>query len=106
MALFRLFNTPQHQRFEYKPRYWDPDKEDLKERLERASGEKKDDVEAMKSRISAHFARRNSRSSESSAYRRREIRRSNIRMALILAIIVFIFYLGLVTLPRFLAFFE
>lgn len=106
MALFRLFGTPKHQRFDYKPRFWDPDKEDLKERLERAAGGKEEDVEAMKSRISAHFARRNSRSYESSEYRRKEIKRSNIRLAIVLAVIIFIVYMGLVSLPRFLAFFE
>lgn len=106
MALFRLFRPPSHQRYEYKPRFWDPEKEELKERLEKAKGEQDVGAEAMKSRISEHFARRISRSSVSSGYRSREINRSNIRLALVLAMIVFIAYLGLVSLPRFLAFFE
>lgn len=106
MALLRLFKPPGHQRYEYKPRFWNPEKEELKERLENASGAKELNTDAMKLRISEHFARRSSRGNVPSGYRMREINRSNFRLALVLAAIIFIAYLGLVALPDFLALFE
>ena len=40
MALrFGLFKTPKHKVFSYKPLYWDPEKEDLNERIKRAQAE-------------------------------------------------------------------
>ena len=40
MALrFGLFKTPKHKVFNYKPLYWDPEKEELNERIKRAQAE-------------------------------------------------------------------
>jgi hypothetical protein len=40
MALrFSFFKTPQHKRFEYTPRVWDPAKEEREERLKRIQDE-------------------------------------------------------------------
>ncbi|MDR1170083.1 MAG: hypothetical protein LBK97_04525 [Prevotellaceae bacterium] len=36
---FSFFKTPQHKRFEYTPRIWDPEKEDREERLKRIQEE-------------------------------------------------------------------
>ncbi len=102
MALFGFIKPPSHQRYEYKPRFWDPEKEELKERLERGNG----DPEAAKSRISEHFSRRSTRGGGYSKYRHKEITRSNLRLAMVLAIIIFIAYLFLVALPDFLTLFE
>jgi hypothetical protein len=35
MALLRFFRVPKHQQYDYKPRFWDPKKEELQERLDR-----------------------------------------------------------------------
>ena len=51
MARFRIFKVPEHQQFEYRPRYWDPkkDKQDaLKDRISKIQGE---GVESTKARI-------------------------------------------------------
>ena len=103
MALFSFFKTPRHQRFEYKPRFYDPQKEKLEEILKNAKGESLTDTELAKSRISSAFRRR----STSSSYAKQAMRRSNF---LLLAIIVVLFgltYLLLtVYLPEFIRLFE
>ncbi|MBK7409677.1 MAG: hypothetical protein IPJ40_17500 [Saprospirales bacterium] len=102
----RFFKPPPHQRYVYKPRFWDPDKEGLRERLDWASGEKKEDAEILKSRIADHFARRSSRGSVDSGYRAREVSRSNFRLVLVLAVIILLTYLVLMALPGYLVMFE
>ena len=101
MALFSFFRTPKHQKFNYIPRYYNPQKERLQEILNDARGEGKSDAEIAKSRISNSFRRR------TGSYRSPNqgfMSRSNI---LLLAIIVVLFgltYLLLtVYLPEFIA---
>ncbi len=105
MSILRFFRPPLHQRYQYKPRFWDPDKEELKERTEKSKGEKKDDPDAMKSRIAGHFARRYTKSSMSGDYRRKEERSSNLRLILILAVIILLAYF-ILTAPDVLQYFE
>lgn len=57
MALLRFFRVPKHQRYEYKPRYWDPQKEELEERLERIKQIQGEGTDAMKARISSGLKR-------------------------------------------------
>ena len=106
MALIRFFKPPPHQRYVYKPRFWDPDKEGLRERVDWASGEKKGDAEIMKSRITDHFARRASRGSVDTGFRQRQVARSNVRLILVLAVIIVLTYLVLTALPGYLVMFE
>ena len=98
MALFSFFKTPKHQKFNYIPRYYDPQKERLEEIINNAKAGNSNDTERAKSRISQNFRRRG----HSSNYNRNVSRRSNI---LLLAIIITLFaltYLLLtVYLPRF-----
>jgi hypothetical protein len=71
MKILSLFTkAPQHQRFKYSPRYYDPVKEELKEResrikleLARERGEQLDDENKHRSRItgSFHAARKRSK---------------------------------------------
>jgi hypothetical protein len=105
MSILRFFRPPLHQRYQYKPRFWDPDKDELKERLEQATGEKKGDTDAMKSRIAGHFARRYTKSSMSGEYRLKQERSSNLRLILILAVIILLAYFVL-TAPNVLQYFE
>lgn len=106
MALLRFFKPPPHQRYEYKPRFWDPEKEDLKDRLERASEEKKGDSEMMKSRISDHFSRRSSKGGVAPGFRERQVASSNFRLVLVLAVIILLTYWVLTAIPGFFAMFE
>lgn len=47
----KFFKTPKNQKFDYKPRYWDPKKEALEERLGKYKAENKGDTEAVKNRL-------------------------------------------------------
>jgi hypothetical protein len=63
MKILSLFTkAPQHQRFKYNPRFYDPVKEELKERedriqseIERARGEVRQESGEYKSRIAGSF---------------------------------------------------
>ena len=57
MAIFRGFKLPSHQKFEYRPRYWNPEKEDLERRLGDHQKMKDHDTDALKSRISMGLKR-------------------------------------------------
>ena len=98
MALFSFFKTPKHQRFEYKPRHWNPEREDVEERV-RLAQRKSESPEAMKSRISSGLRRTyNSHSKRNS----KDYKRSNLRLLLIVAIILMLcYYFVVVYLPRF-----
>ncbi|MCB0641125.1 MAG: hypothetical protein KDC44_05770 [Phaeodactylibacter sp.] len=103
MALFRMFKVPRHQRYEYKPRYWNPEKEELQERLKRIEAMKNPDMDpdAVKRRISGSF--RSGRGWDEGARRARSqaMRRSNIRLLMWIAALIFLAYLALsVYLPR------
>ena len=103
MALFSFFKTPRHQRFEYKPRYYDPRKEKIDQIVKSARGESNSDTELAKTRISSAFRRR----TKSHISTKQSMRKSNI---LLLAIIVILFgltYLLLtVYLPEFIDLFQ
>ena len=86
MALRRFIKLPKHQQYQYKPRYWDPEKEELKERLQRIEALKQGDTEGMKARIASGMKRGYKADSRE---RNKQMTRSN----LVLLIIV-IFLLG------------
>ena len=93
MALLNFFKPPKHQKYKYIPRYWDPKKEDLDERLQKYKGEDgKNDVEAVKARLSKGFTRgAGSGSFQIKAeMRAAETKRSN---RLLLGVIVFLLFL-------------
>ncbi len=104
MALFSFFKTPKHQKFNYIPRYYNPQKEKLDEIIANARGDGQSDTELAKSRISSSFKRRGY---TSSAYSKNATKKSNY---LLLAIIVVLFgltYMLLtVYLPEFMQQFE
>ncbi|MFK7810293.1 MAG: hypothetical protein AB8F74_20990 [Saprospiraceae bacterium] len=58
MALMSFFKRPQHQRFEYNPKYYNPKQEDLEARLRIARNAREGDADAIKSRISSGFKKR------------------------------------------------
>ena len=88
MALMKFFKTPKNQKFDYKPRYWDPKKEELRERLSKYREETKGDTKAVKSRIANGFKRRGGLGyKETREIRTKELRRSN-RVLLITVIVL------------------
>lgn len=84
----RIFRTPRHQRFEYKPRHWDPDKEEREQRLSHIKKlQEEGSVDSMKARISSGLKRGGRRNPE---YRSKMVRESNKRLLMILALIVLV----------------
>ena len=51
MSYLRITKVPKHQKFDYTPRHYDAQKEDLEQRIEIAKGKQGDDVEAAKARM-------------------------------------------------------
>ena len=106
MALLRFFKVPKHQQYEYKPRYWDPRKEELEDRLKRIDKIKGRDAEAVKARLSGGF-RRGFEATGVKRSRRGQVMRSNLILVGIIVILLLLSYLLLtVYLPEVVDFIE
>lgn len=93
-------------KFEYKPRYWDQEKEERENRLERLDPQKSGDIESAKNRISEAFSR-GSNNKLFDMERRRKARKSNfLRLAVILALALMAYLVLTVYLPRTGLYFE
>lgn len=104
MGAFRGFKLPRHQKFEYRPRYWNPEKEDLENRLSEHSKMINKDPEALKSRISQGL-RRGARGSAPSSGK--FMSNSNLLLIGIIAILFILSYFILtVYLPDFIQMIE
>ncbi len=91
MAGFRFFfRVPKHQKFDYKPRYWDPRKEELAERLERIDSLQRGGVEGAKARISGGFRRGGYLSD--ARVRQRQVLRSNLLLVAVVAMLLILCY--------------
>lgn len=98
MALLKFFKVPKHQRYRYIPRYWDPKKEELEERLKRVKDSKAGDIEATKARIAGGFRRGFSNDAQT---RRAVVFRSNMLLLGIIALLLFGSYVFMIKyLPR------
>lgn len=86
MAIFSFFKRPKHQQFDYKPRFYDPDKEDLRSRL----AQYRDDAEGtahIKNRISSGLRRKARGTGSAHSYKT-----SNRRLAAIFVILIWMTY--------------
>lgn len=92
MALFSFFNSPQNRSFDYKPRYWDPDKEALEEQLRQAEIRKEDTLEASKARIS-NSLRRKGGGQYNPGLRRKEVIKANTRLLMIIVLLCILAYI-------------
>ena len=81
----RIFRTPKHQQFAYKPRHWDPQKEELEERLQRIEEMKQGGLEGTKARISGNLRRAYK---GNDTYRRKLVMRSNFVLLGIIALLI------------------
>ena len=86
----RMFNTPKHQRYNYKPRYYDAKKEELEHRINRSKSAKAGDKEAIQSRISANMRRYRNRKTASKL-----TAQSNARLGLIALILGIMLFYGM-----------
>lgn len=98
MPFLKPFKLPKYNKFEYKPRYWNPKKEELENRLKLAEGMNGNDTDAIKARIQYNL-RRNKKVNKSLLQRQRM--RSNLMLIAIVAILIVLTYMILVVyLPQ------
>lgn len=85
----KFFKLPQYNVFEYKPLYYNPDKEALEEQIERVKRDMgvNDKTKEYRPIIRGHFQRRYNRSKS------KAVRRSNIRLLVLVLFLMFISYL-------------
>ena len=104
MAFFGLFKRTKHRSFDYIPRYYDQDKEDLEQRLSKYDPDKKDNTELVKSRIRSGFR---SRQRIESKYRKTAVRRSNTILIATIFILLLLTYIFITKyLPKILEAFD
>lgn len=104
MALLRFFKVPKHQKYEYKPRFWDPKKEEREERLAQLKAMEGSNTDAIKARISGGIRRGYAKDA---SIRNKQVMRSNIILATIIVGLIVISYMVLVVyLPRIVAALE
>ena len=89
MARFSIFSTPKHQRFQYKPMYWDPKKEKTEAFKARISQIKDKDVEGTKARITSGLK---TGYGGDPKLRSKLIKQSNIRIMGIIGMLVLLSY--------------
>ena len=90
MAFLKFFRVPKHQKYDYKPRFWNPKKEALEDRLAQIKSIKEGGVEAAKSRISGGFKRGYATNYQA---KRQQIMRSNLMLLGIIALLLIMSYL-------------
>ena len=90
MGIPRFFKTPGHKQFNYNPRYWDPEKEELEERIRQIKQEMGMEVPTDPNRSTI---RRGSFRTASQKAKVKAGRTSNIRLLVILAVLLLIAYL-------------
>ena len=98
----RFLKLPKYQRYEYKPRYWDPEKEELEKRMQQIRDRQNGvSADAVRSRIASGGIRRGF--AGSSRIRQQQTKRSNI---MLIAIIIALFFLAYMFLNVYLPGFE
>lgn len=94
MGFLRLFKTTQNQQFSYKPRYWDPKKEEAEKLRQRVEQLQNGGVDAMKTRISGGF-RKGAGGQAANEYRSARVRRSNSTLLIVVISLMVLTYIGL-----------
>ncbi len=84
---------PKHKAFEYKPRFYDQQKEELMDRIARYNKEgKQEDVEVTKDNIRASF-RSGASTQADQGYRSSMVNKSNKRLFVIIVILCVVIYM-------------
>lgn len=86
-----MFKTPGHQKFKYRPKYYDPVKEELDERVRNKEIRSYDDKDALRMRISEGMKRNQTHSK----MRSKSTIKANITIALIATILAMMAFLVL-----------
>jgi cytoskeletal protein RodZ len=90
MGLPRFIKLPTHNRFNYSPRYWDPEKEEREERIRQIKHEMGIKIPTDPTRTTI---KRGSFRQASKKTKVKATRSSNIRLVIILGILLFLAYL-------------
>lgn len=103
MSLFG--KRTKHRKFDFIPRFYDPDKEKMEERMKKYGNEKIDDSELMKQRIKSGFKTRGRKVDPE--FRSKQVKKSNLILLSVLAILIFLSYIFIVDyLPRIIEVFD
>jgi len=95
MALFNFFNRTKHRRFEYIPRYYNPEKEELENRLKKHQKTVKGSIEDTKMNIQAGLRNRAPRGGGFN------LRYSMLVMLIVVILLLITIYLLSAYLPKF-----
>lgn len=99
-----LFRVPKHQQFDYKPMYYDPQKEELQERLKAIKELQKEDIDGAKARIASGIR---STHNADKTYRRNQVQRSNLVFAsVVLMLLTLVYILYKLYLPELIQFMQ
>ncbi len=85
----KMFKMPGHQRFEYRPRHFDPDKEEFQRRVKSNEVLSYDDKDELRFRMAASIRRKRMYSKGTGA----TSMRSNITVAIIAVVLSMIAYM-------------
>ncbi|MEM9990711.1 MAG: hypothetical protein AAF738_03045 [Bacteroidota bacterium] len=94
MRLPKLMKTPSYQRFLYKPRFWNEKQEELENRIRDAEARRDGDLDAIKASVASTFRKGGANKSYlmERKYRSAQVRRSNMRLVLIIAVLCLLVY--------------
>ena len=95
-----LFRSPKPKKFNFIPRFYDPEKEALEDRLQNIKEKQNEDIEGVKARISGGFRKGHSTNSQ---MKKRLVWKSNIIILFIIVFLVILtfFIIGIYGLPEF-----
>jgi hypothetical protein len=94
----KFFYTPKPKQFNIRPRFYDPDKEEREDRVQRIkdelgiADEKKGDLKNFKTRIKGQFRNEDAWQAKSSEPARRSQNRRLLYLFIILALIFYLFF--------------
>ncbi|MEN8155734.1 MAG: hypothetical protein ABFS10_02195 [Bacteroidota bacterium] len=91
MGIPRFIKLPGHKRFDYSPRYWDPEKEEREERIRQIKQEMGVDTSSSSTRTRTTIKRGSFRQTRQKT-KVKASRDSNIRLVIILAVLLLIAY--------------
>lgn len=106
MALFGMGKRPRHKSFDYVPRFYDKDKEDLESRLDKYNEVKKGDTEAVKTRLRGGFKKTMGSTYESDHFKKSVSRSNRMVFIVTLVLIAVVLYFLLEYMPKISAMFE
>ena len=94
MGIFKFLKPPTHQQFSYKPRYWDPKKEESEQRRARVELLQTGGVDAMKARIAGGF-RKGAGGAAAGTYRNQRVKKANGTLFMVIIALLVISYFAI-----------